>query len=345
MNRAKGDDQFITLLLCCGMKILIHIQWPVKAWNIPDTHAVRLREMFPDIEFVRAMNIDEAGALLPDAEVAFTPFLKPEMIAPASKLKWVHSSAAAVEGLLPLSELEARGIRVTNSKGIQAIPIAEHVIGGILMLSRKFDRMLDAQRAKQWIQNDLTTDWPWMLHGKRMTIVGLGTIGIEVARRAAAFGIHVTGVRRNATAPKPEFVSEVVAPEALDSALRNCDLLVLSAPGINATQRMIGAEQIALLNRGAVLVNVARAGVVEDAAMRSALESGQLGGAVLDVFEREPLPPTDALWSMQNVIVTPHSSGFRSSHWDDVLELFAENLRRYLEGRELLNPVDPSAGY
>lgn len=327
------------------MRILIHIQWPVKAWSIPDTHATRLREMFPDIEFVRAMNIDEAGAQLPDVDVAFTPFLKPEMIAAAPKLKWVHSSAAAVEGLLPLAELESHGIRVTNSKGIQAIPIAEHVIGGILMLSRKYDRMLDAQRAKQWIQNDLTSDWPWMLHGKRMTIVGLGTIGIEVARRAAAFGIHVTGVRRNVSAPQPDFVSEVVAPEALDSALRNCDLLVLSAPGINATQRMIGAEQIALLNRGAVLVNVARAGVVEDAAMRAALESGQLGGAILDVFEREPLPTTDALWSMKNVIVTPHSSGFRSTHWDDVLALFAENLRRFLRGDALLNPVDTAAGY
>jgi phosphoglycerate dehydrogenase-like enzyme len=178
-----------------------------------------------------------------------------------------------------------------------------------------------------------------------MTIVGLGTIGTEIAKRANAFGIHVTGVRRNVDAPKPSFVDQVVGANQLDHALENCDLLVLSAPGVGSTHRMIGAPQIARLNRGALLVNVARAGIVDDAAMRDALESGQLGGAVLDVFEREPLDPTDTLWAMKNVVLTPHSSGFRASHWDDVRDLFAENLGRYVRGEELLHQVDLLAGY
>ena len=327
------------------MRILIHIQWPVKAWCIPDTHAAMLYTQFPEVDFIRVHNIDDALQAIADVDAAFTPILTPEMVARAAKLRWVHSPAAAVEGLLPLGALHERNVLVTNSKGIQAVPIAEHVMGGILMLSRKFNRTHDAQRERRWIQNDLTSDWPWLLSGQRMTIVGLGTIGVEIAKRAHAFGIHVTGVRRNTQAPRPSFVDRMVGADQLDSALEHCDLLVLSAPGVSSTHRMIGAQQLARLNRGALLVNVARAGIVDDAALRAALESGQLGGAVLDVFEREPLDPTDALWEMTNVVLTPHSSGFRASHWDDVRDLFAENLRRYLLGEELLHAVDLVAGY
>lgn len=327
------------------MKILVHIQWPVKAWSIPDTHAAELYSAFPDVEFVRAHNMTDAAAKIVDVDACFTPILTPPMVATARRLRWVHSPAAAVEGLLPLAELAERGVTVTNSKGVQAIPIAEHVLGGILVLSRRFDRMLAAQRDKHWIQNDLTNEWPWLLHGKRMTIVGLGTIGVEIARRAAAFGIHVTGVRKRPNEPKPPFVHDVVGTDGLGRALANCDLLVLSAPGVASTHRMIGAAQLQLLNRGALLVNVARAGIVHEPAMLEALASGQLGGAVLDVFEREPLDPAHVLWTTPNVVITPHSSGFRESHWNDVRDLFSENLRRYLQGESLLNAVDLSAGY
>ena len=327
------------------MRILIHIQWPVKAWCIPDTHVAALQAQFPEVQFVQVQNSHDAAESIVDVDAAFTPTLTPEMVASARKLRWVHSPAAAVEGLLPLSTLHERNVLVTNSKGIQAVPIAEHVLGGILMLSRKFNRTHEAQRERRWIQNDLTSDWPWLLSGQRMTIVGLGTIGLEVAKRANAFGIHVTGVRRNAQAPTPSFVDQVVGADQLDSALDHCDLLVLSAPGVGSTHRMIGAQQLARLNRGALLVNVARAGIVDDAAMRAALESGQLGGAVLDVFEREPLDPSDGLWAMNNVVLTPHSSGFRASHWDHVRDLFAENLRRYQLNEVMLHQVDLLAGY
>ena len=232
------------------MRILIYIQWPVKAWSIPDTHAAALVAAFPDVEFVRVHNIDDAARAIVDVDAAFTPRLTAEMVATAPKLRWVHSPAAAVEGLLPLETLAAHNILVTNSRGVQAVPIAEHVMGGILMLSRRFNRTLDAQRERQWIQNDLAEDWPWLLSGQRMTIVGLGTIGIEIAKRAHAFGIHVTGIRRTVDAPRPSFVERVVGPDQLDDVLTNCDLLVLSAPGVSSTHRLIGEQQLARLNRG-----------------------------------------------------------------------------------------------
>ena len=329
------------------MNVLIFIQWPVDAWSIPGAKVTQLRERFPALTFVHTRDREATLREIPDADVCFTPFLNAEMVGAAHRLRWVHSPAAAVEGLLPLHELAARGITVTNSRGVQSVPIAEHVMGGLLVLGRRFDRTLRAQREHQWIQNDLSRDgtWPFLLRGRRMTIVGLGTIGEAIAARAHAFGIEVTGVRRHPELPRPSYVERVVGPEQLDDALRGCDFLVLSAPGVASTTRMIGERQLSLLNRGAVLVNVARAQIVDDAAMRAALASGQLGGAVLDVFEREPLDPSDALWDLPNVIITPHSSGFRESHWDDVTALFIENLERFQRGEVLLNPVNLGAGY
>ncbi len=185
-----------------------------------------------------------------------------------------------------------------------------------------------AQRERRWIQTQLCdTDWPWMLHGKSMTILGLGTIGTEVARRAHAFGIRVTGVRRRTDQAKPDFVERIVAPDDLTDALRHCDILVISAPFVAHTNSLIGAAEIATLNRGAILVNVARGQIVDQTAMIQGLQNGQLGGAVLDVFHQEPLESQSPLWSLPNVVISPHSSGFRASHWDELIDLFSDNLR------------------
>ena len=327
------------------MKILIFISWPVKAWSIPDAQVEVLRERFPDIDFLHARTLDEARELVPQADAAFTPFMTAAMIESAAGLKWVHSPAAAVEGLLPLAALGERGITISNSRGIQAVPMAESVMGGLLVLARKYDRTLAAQRDRCWIQNDLFDDMPWMLDGRRMTIVGLGSIGIEIAKRAHAFGMTVTGVRRNPDKPAPSCVDRVLGSDRLDAALDDCDVLVLAAPGVAATVGMIGPHQLARLNPGAVVVNVARAALVDQPALIEGLESGRLGGAVLDVFDKEPLDPSSPFWSMRNVVVTPHSSGFRSTHWRDVIALYVDNLERYRAGQPLRHLVDAAEGY
>lgn len=317
----------------------------MKAWCIRDEDVVTLREYFPDVEFVYARTADEAKRAIVDVDVCFAPFLTPEMVDAAQRLVWVHSSAAAVEGLLPLRELAIRNITVTNSRGVQGVAIAEHVMGGLLVLSRKFDRTLAAQREHRWIQNELCDDWPWLLHGKAMTIVGLGAIGLEVARRAHAFGLRITGVRRRADQPRPEFISRVVPSEQIEDALHGCDILVLAAPGVGGTHRMITASRLDLLNHGAIIVNVARSQLVDGPALEDRITRGRLGGAVLDVFDEEPLDAASPLWSMPNVIVTPHSSGFRATHWDDVIALFADELKRFRTGQPLTHLVDPLAGY
>src|SRR5215471_15088579 len=328
------------------MKVLVYIAWAVKAWAIPEKQVAVLRRRFPNITFVHEKHETDALRSIADVEVSFSSRLTPAMVENARRLRWVHSSAAAVEGLLPLRELGKRDIVVTNSRGIQAIPIAEQVMAGLLALARRMDLTLAAQREKRWIQTQLCdTDWPWMLHGKSMTIVGLGTTGMEVARRAHAFGIRVTGIRRRTDQTKPDFVDQVLGPDQLMESLTDCDILVICAPFVSKTNQLIGASQIARLNRGAILVNVARGQIADEKAMIEALQSGQLGGAVLDVFNQEPLDAANPLWSLPNVIISPHSSGFRLSHWDEVTDLFCDNLRRFENGKPLLNPVDCAAGY
>ncbi|HEY4217948.1 MAG TPA: D-2-hydroxyacid dehydrogenase [Gemmatimonadaceae bacterium] len=327
------------------MKILIYISWPVRAWSIPDEQVAALRARFPRIEFVQVRTLEDAKDAIVDVDACFTPRLTAEMVAHAPKLRWVHSSAAAVEGLLPLDILAERGIAVSNSRGIQAVTIAEHVMGTLLVHTRKLSRTMEAQRERRWIQNDLCDDWPSKLHGRSMTIVGLGTIGMELAKRAHAFGMTVTGVRRHTDRPRPRTVKRVVGPDQLNDALAGCDILVISAPAVAATNRMIGEAELALLNPGAIVVNVARAKIVDQDALRTALESGRLGGAVLDVFEREPLDAESPEWTLPNTVITPHCSGVRDTHWRDVIELYSANVKRFQNGRPLLNLVDPVAGY
>jgi D-2-hydroxyacid dehydrogenase (NADP+) len=327
------------------MNVLIFTVWPVAFWQTPKLQVERLRDRFPDVAFTHALTDAEAASAIETADVALASRLSAAMVDRATHLRWVHSTAAAV-GILPLRELAGRGIFVTNSRGIQAVPIAEHVIGGLLLLARRFNLMLDAQRDRRWIQNELTqAAWPWSLHGRKMTVVGLGTIGLEVARRAHAFGMHVMGVRRRLDQPVPSFVESVVGTDRLHDALRGSDVLVIAAPFVSGTDRLIRAEQLALLNPGAIIINVARGRIIDEPALVAGLENGSLGGAVLDVFEREPLDPASPLWSLPNVIISPHSAGVRPDHWDDVIDLFSENLGRFKRGEPLLNMVNCDAGY
>jgi phosphoglycerate dehydrogenase-like enzyme len=335
----------ISIILLSVTNVLIFTVWPVAFWQVPALQVIRLRERFPEITFTHALTDADAAVAIETADIALASRLSPAMVERASRLRWVHSTASAV-GILPLSELGARGIVVTNSRGIQAAAMAEHVMGGLLLLSRRFNMMLNAQRERRWVQNDLASGlWPWSLKNRKMTILGFGTTGQEVARRAHAFGMRVTGIRRRLDGPVPPYVERIAGTGELADALQGTDVLVISAPFIPETDRMIRSEHLALLNRGAILINVARARIVDESALLKAIESGHLGGAVLDVFEREPLPESSPLWTLPNVIISPHSSGVRADHWDEVIHLFSANLSRFHNGQPLLNQVDWKAGY
>lgn len=327
------------------MRVLIAIHHRVQAWTIDADHVEQLRRRFPHVTFLHSTTREADVELADTADAAFALNLSKEAIARATALKWVHCSGHAV-GHFPLSELAARGILVTNSRGVQAVPIAEHVMACLLALARRLPETLRDQQQSQWRPNELLGDAsPWLLSGRTVGILGVGTIGQAVAARAHAFGMRVVGMRRNTARDTPEGFDLILGPADKDRLLDLADVVVLAAPLTDETMLLLDANALARMKPGAIVINVARGQLVDENALADAIEAGRLGGAALDVFTTEPLPPQSRLWSLPNVIVTPHNSGFRAGHFDAVVDLFTENLTRFEHGLELLNVVDVRTGY
>jgi phosphoglycerate dehydrogenase-like enzyme len=327
------------------MNVLISIQQPVHAWQIPREAVEALRARFPHLTFVHATDDEGRTRGLETCDVAFTWILSAPELTRARRLRWVHSSAVAVETFC-LPEMFARGVLVSNSRGIQATPIAEHVMAVVLALAKQLRAVIDAQREQRWAQNDLIGDrLPWLLKGRTLGLIGVGTIGSEIAQRAAAFGMKVVALRRRAGRGGVLGVDEVLPSTELDTLLDRADVLVIAAPLTAETQNLISTRELARMKKGSVLVNVGRAKIIDHDALVAALRSGDLAGASLDVFLKEPLPPEDPLWTLPNVILTPHTSGFRQGHWDDVIDLFSDNLRRFEKGEPVRFRVEPALGY
>jgi phosphoglycerate dehydrogenase-like enzyme len=324
------------------MKVLISIQQSVPQWQIPPGCVGVLRQRFPDVDFVYATRQPERDDGLRHCDIAFTWILNEAELGTAAHLKWVHTSAVAVETLC-LPQLFERGIVVSNTRGVQAVPIAEHVLAVVLALAKQIPFTVDNQRKAIWGQLAYVGErQPWLLAGRTLGLIGMGTIGAAVAARASAFGMRVVALRRRAGAAEAPHVELMTD---LDALLAAADVLVIAAPLTSATEGMIGAPQIARLRRGSLLVNVGRARILDTAALVAALDSGHLGGASLDVYPIEPLPPDHPLWACPNTILTPHTAGFRQGHWDDAIDVFSENLRRWRLGEDLLFRVRPDLGY
>ena len=327
------------------MKVLVAIHHRVDAWTISSAHVDELRTRFPHVTFLQSTTRDSDIDLAASADVAFALALSKEAMARATQLRWLHCSGHAV-GHFPLEQLAARGVIVTNSRGIQAVPIAEHVMACLLALARKLPKILRDQEKRAWRPNDLIGDAsPWLLEGKTLGVIGVGTIGTAIAGRAKAFGMRVVGMRRSLGLGRPAGFDEVVGPADRDRLLALADVVVITAPLTSETNRLLDVDTIAKMKPGAIVINVARGQLIDEAALAGALASRRLGGAALDVFTSEPLPSDSPFWSLPNVIVTPHTSGFRIGHFDAVIDLFSENLKRFERGVELLNVVDLQTGY
>lgn len=327
------------------MTILVSIQQPVAAWQIPEDAVARLRERCPRHAIVHATTPEARAEGLRTCDVAFTWIMGAEELAAAPRLRWVHSSAVAA-GTLCLAELAARGIVVSNSRQVQSTPIAEHVFASLLALTRRLPLALDRQRQARWAQNEFTgPQLPSVLRGQRLGVIGLGSIGAEVARLGAAFGMDVVGVRRDPSRPVPPGVRQVWGPDGIDALLAAVDVVVVAAPLTAETDALLDRARIARMRPGARLVNVARGQIVDTDALVEALESGRLAGAALDVFHEEPLPAAHPIWRAPNAVVTPHTSGFRPDHWRDVVDLFVENIRRWDAGEPVQWQVDATRGY
>jgi phosphoglycerate dehydrogenase-like enzyme len=274
----------------------------------------------------------EVRALLGEAEVILGFALPYGAADLAPRLRWVETPATGHDQLNGTGVLEG-GAAVTTIGGVFAPPVAEHVFALLLALWRRMDEFRDAQRRRAWELKVVRG-----LGGSTMLIVGLGNIGGAVARAAKAFGMRVLGIRRDVRLV-PEGVDAVHPRERLHALLGEADVVVLAVAGTPDTVHLIGAPELAAMKPDACLINVARGIVLDEGALAAALAGGRIGGAGLDVFESEPLPAASPLWTMPNVVITPHIAPNTESKMRLAVDHFADNLRRYCAGEELVDRV------
>jgi phosphoglycerate dehydrogenase-like enzyme len=278
------------------------------------------------------------------AEVYMGFGIPPEILREGAALRWVHSGAAGVRGSLT-PEMRASDVVFTNSAGIHGPPVAETVMAYLLHFARGLDHAVASQRDARWDKAAFdAADAPVReLSRSTVGVVGLGGIGREVAWRAAALGARVVGTRRR---PDPVDGVEVLhGSEGFHRLLEASDYVVLTLPETADTAGLVDEAALARMRPGAVLVNVARGGLVDTAAVVAALRSGRLRGAALDTFSREPLPDGDPLWSEPGLLITPHTSAYTHAFWEREAALIVDNMRRFREGSPLRNVVDKDAGY
>jgi phosphoglycerate dehydrogenase-like enzyme len=297
---------------------------------------------------VQITSVEEAAELpgvLPDAEVFVGWHFPRDLFAAAHKLRWVHTASAGVEANL-FPEMCASDVVLTNSTGLHEVCIPEHVFGQMLLLARNFHEAQRMQQRHEWGRFQVITFGPTIreLHGSNLAILGAGPIGRNVARLASAFGMHVRVMRRNATQPAPS-AEAVVPPSKLLELLAWADFVVCALPLTAETQGLIGADGFRAMRSSTFLINVGRGESIDDDALVDALRKGAIGGAALDAFREEPLPPEHPLWTLPNVIITPHVSGYMPDYFQRALALFEDNLGHYLHREPMRNVVDKRLGY
>jgi phosphoglycerate dehydrogenase-like enzyme len=300
----------------------------------PETLAAEARAISPRLDVTVLPERDALPRLAAEAEV-IAGGLPASLLPGATRLKWLHSWAAGVD-VTP--EIAASPVTFTSSKGNGAIPLAEHVILLMLMLARKTPELMQAQREHRWaktVHGELT--------GQTLGIIGLGHSGSDLARKAKAFHMRVVGVRRTPT-PSPD-VDEQFPLSRLRDFLGQCDWVAMTAPITPATQHMLGEAEFRAMKPTAFYICVSRGGTADPEALARALREGWIAGAGLDAHETEPLPADSPFWDAPNTIVTPHYGATTPLTYRRGADIFLENLRRYLDGRPLMNAVDKEAGY
>ncbi|HKW87157.1 MAG TPA: D-2-hydroxyacid dehydrogenase [Candidatus Acidoferrales bacterium] len=316
-------------------------------WRAPAEFSDAIRRRWPQMRVTHLPDYSHLDAALPDADILVGFSIRPDQFALARRLKWIHATAAGV-GQLMFPELRRGGIVVTNARGIHSAPMAEHILGTIIALARRFPDSLRYQMQSRWAQQELW-DAPAAsrmreLQGQILLIVGFGSIGRELARRIQPLGMRVWGVTRFG-AGDASLAERILPVTELRSALPQADFVLLAAPETPETRRMIGEPELARMKPSAYLINVARGSIIDEPALIEALRRRAIAGAALDVAEKEPLPPESPMWKLDNVFITPHVSAVTDRLWERQAELLLENLDRWFRGRELLNQVDLERGY
>ncbi|MFI5359568.1 MAG: D-2-hydroxyacid dehydrogenase [Halanaerobiales bacterium] len=318
------------------MKLLVTI-------DLKEKYMEMIRDAFPEILTVKALDPARQVEEIIDTDFLVTGF-KPdlELFKKGERLQVIQTWSAGVDKYMEeevLQNLKARGIKLISMSGIHGDPIAEHVMGLIINYSRRLYDFYEAQKERKWLRLDVG-----QLAGKTMVIVGTGSIGREIARRAKAFRMRTIGVKRNIEG-KIDYIDELYSNAQLEIALKQGDYIVIALPLTEETRGFIGRKEFAVMKETAFFVNIARGEVVDEGALIEALKEGRIAGAALDVFTEEPLSPDSPFYDLENVYITPHISAAHPDYNLKAVRLFIENLKSYLENREIKNLVDYNRGY
>ncbi len=296
--------------------------------------AARIAEARPDLRLLTAHGEAQVRERLPEAEIVFAWEFPMQLLPLATRLRWFQVMGAGLERLAGASVPE--GIVVTNMKGIFGTAMAEYALAYMLTHAQGIRRVLRQQQERRWEQFE-----PALLAGSTVGIIGLGSIGREIASRCAAFGMQVTGVNRGGK-PVAE-VEQTYAVSEIEQFLPECDFLISVVPQTAASTGLLSAARLMLLKPTCFYINIGRGNIVDLDALGEALSAGRLAGAALDVFPTEPLPTDHPIWTAPNAVITPHISGVNRP--EDVTGVFLDNLGRYIAGKSLMNIVDLARGY
>jgi phosphoglycerate dehydrogenase-like enzyme len=278
--------------------------------------------------------------LLARTDVIFGLILPGNLPARAPRLKWVQMMSAGVDRLAG-TEVWQSPVRITGVSGIHATPIGEFVLLEMLMFAKNVPRFFRMKQKREWRRFPVT-----VLRSRTVGIIGLGSIGREVARLSKSFGMTVVATRRSTKkAGKSRYADVLLPADGLDQLLSRSDFVVVSVPLTGETRGLIGEKELRIMKPTAVIINIARGGVIDEPALVRAIDQKWIAGAGLDVTAVEPLAPDSRLWEFDNVILSPHISGGMGDYMDRATGLFCDNLRRYLAGEKLLNLIDRERGY
>ena len=302
-----------------------------------------LQAVAPGVKLLAADSAAEAEELASQAD-AVIGFCTPAVMEAGRGIRWVQVMSAGVEDCVAVPAMRSRDILLTNMQRVAGPVMAEHVLAMMFAFARGLDFYIPERLERRWTRQLPETSRMVTLEGKTLLVVGLGGIGSELARRANALGLQVDAVRASGRTG-PQYVREVGLPADLLRLAARADYVVNTAPLTAETRGLFDRKFFASMKRSAYFFNVGRGGSVDQAALIAALKDGQIAGAGLDVTDPEPLPPGSPLWTLPNVILTPHVST-RSDLGDAArFEIVRENLRRYVAGEKMLSVVDVARGY
>jgi phosphoglycerate dehydrogenase-like enzyme len=327
------------------MKILIVHHHPFELWHAPAWLRERLQGEFPELNFLQLSNFDRVPEEIADTDVFIGWSLRPEQFVAAKKLRWIHSPAAAVHQLM-FPELIQSNVVVTNSTGVHGPVVAEHAIAVLLALAKRLPQAMRYQAKKTWAQAQLWKERPRPreVDGATVAVIGMGGIGAEFTRRAKAMGMRVLAVREN-PAKGTGGADQVFSCSQIDDVLPQADYVLLCTPVTSATTGLIDEARLKKMKADSYMINVGRGPLVDEAALVEALKTNRIAGAALDVFVTEPLPKESPFWTLDNVLITPHTAAVTERLWERHFALIVENLKRFLAGKPLLNQVDKKRGY